>query len=77
MRLRCHIFGCLDAALEPRCVRCGAGVFDETFVSRPALPLRLLCDRPYCATCGKHIWPWQELYQGGWCSEVCFEEWMP
>lgn len=84
MRIICRLFGCRFGC-EPFCDRCGAYIYDWTFVQVGRL--NWIC-RGYdwlnfmviqaiigrrCATCGRRFW------RGGQycCSTKCYDQWIP
>lgn len=80
-RVLCHICGC--AFDEGVCRRCGGEYYEDFIhdglVERVTGPLfrikRLVW--PTCNQCGKRLL-FRERHHGGYfCSEACFQEWLP
>ena len=89
MRLRCHLFGCLDSADAPCCVRCGCGIYDPDYLLSGRLdPIRWWLVRlrrrigrlfrvQRCEVCRRRMWPWSRRINGELCSMECLDRWIP
>jgi hypothetical protein len=86
MRLRCHLLGCADHEFAPCCGRCGTDVYDPAYVESARAWLYPLRRRwwaarawawPRCHECGRRLWPWTRRVSDEFCSQACFDRWIP
>lgn len=83
LRIRCQILGC-HWTPDAICGRCGEDYYGEFPIhrgiwERAVYPVRRFKQAvwPKCNQCGRLLLFRERHYGGDFCSEACFQEWLP